>query len=243
MEWIKRLWEFAGCLPSYWQLTDSSELVGVNWLIVNNSQWLGNQHANSLSLLIDLTVFYVIYLKCPNIKSILMGRKNFAFPWCNPDKILEFLGWSGEKLKVLGCQGGCNGQMLHAILFGQFFIFSIHCLTYYLSSKLYNGGDHFLCLLLGQPQFAPDGHTLNVNKKVICVFTELSNKEKEKQVHLAVKALTGAVRNMRKRCMLQALKCWEQFWEIDHLLHYILHYRAVIWAHKGCQSFFIWTTV
>ena len=59
---MKRLKELAGQLPSYWQLADSPEPIGVNRLIVNNSQQLGNQHANSLSLLIDSAVFYVIYL-------------------------------------------------------------------------------------------------------------------------------------------------------------------------------------
>ena len=56
-----------------------------------------------------------------------------------------------------------------------------------MSSKLYNGGDHFLYLLPGQPQLAPDGRTLNVDEEVICVFTELSNKDKEKQVHLSIR--------------------------------------------------------
>ena len=59
---MKRLKELAGRLPSYWQLADSPEPVGVNRLIVNNSQQLSNQRANSLSLLIDPAVFYVIYL-------------------------------------------------------------------------------------------------------------------------------------------------------------------------------------
>ena len=57
--------------------------------------------------------------------------------------------------------------------------------------------DHFLRLLPGQPQLAPDGRTLTVDEEAIRVFTELRGKEK--QVHLAVKALAGARRNARKK--------------------------------------------
>ena len=50
--------------------------------------------------------------------------------------------------------------------------------------------NHFLCLLPGQLQLAPNGRTLNVDEEAIRVFTELRGKEK--QLHLAVKALAGA---------------------------------------------------
>ena len=57
--------------------------------------------------------------------------------------------------------------------------------------------NHFLCLLPGQLQLAPDDCTLNVDEEAIHVFTKL--RSKERQVHLAVQALAAARKKARKK--------------------------------------------
>jgi hypothetical protein len=57
--------------------------------------------------------------------------------------------------------------------------------------------DHYLRLLPGKPQLAPDGRTLNIDEDAIRVFTEL--RAKERQVLLAVQALRAARKRARKQ--------------------------------------------
>jgi hypothetical protein len=63
----------------------------------------------------------------------------------------------------------------------------------YLSSA-----DYFLCLLPGTPTLSLNGCALNINKDSFRIFAELRGKEKQLEVHSAVRALVAARKKGRK---------------------------------------------